>query len=96
MTTEANKWLDIKVKPTVPGAQINRLDDHLTQSLPAAVIQHLKAGKRSYQADENGEFTVRCHVPSLLGFTKIIIEHNAFEATSAKEMPEGKDIKIKD
>lgn len=92
--TEADKWLEINVKPTVPGAQVNRLDDHLTQSLPAAVTQHLERGEWSYRPNPNGEFEVRLFVPALRRITEGVIKHNSFEVTRIKEMPEGKELPL--
>ena len=93
MTNEADRWLNLMVRPAVPGAQPSRLDDHIMQMVPAAVSQHFENGKWRYKHNEQGEYEVRLHVPSLRGFLEQIIKHNAFEVSRVIQMPEGIEIK---
>lgn len=92
MSQEMDTWLEIAVKPAVEGAKIARLDQHLTQQLPAAVTQHLENGQWSYKPNEQGEYEVRLFVPAFVSFVNVLIQHNAFEVVRAIEMPEGKEI----
>ena len=90
---ETDKWLNIMVKPAVPGAQPKRLDDHLTQTLPAAMTQHFENGQFNYRPNKQGEYEVRLFIPSFRGYLEIIVKYNAFEVARVIQMPEGIEIK---
>ena len=78
------KWITLKVKPAVEGAQILRLDEHLTYSLPAFVT-HIRDGDVWQPVrDEEGNFEVRVMSARQQSLAEGIIKHNAFEVVSAE------------
>ena len=76
-------WMQIKIKPS-SGSSVNALDDVLTSTLPAAVEQQRDRGVFIYQADSDGNYTVRVLDPSavIIILVKRRIEEHGFSVVS--------------